>query len=73
MIITTEFVNNLNITVFQFQMYWNTKEYMSDHLVKPVLRRADSVKHLGNAVLDSRVSNFAADRLVFRKEVFKSH
>ncbi|XP_026475145.1 lipid storage droplets surface-binding protein 1-like [Ctenocephalides felis] len=44
-------------------MYWNTKEYMSDHLVKPVLRRADSVKHLGNAVLDSRVSNFAADRL----------
>lgn len=23
-------------------MYWNTKEYVSDHVVKPVLKRADS-------------------------------
>ncbi|XP_055587645.1 lipid storage droplets surface-binding protein 1 isoform X2 [Uranotaenia lowii] len=44
-------------------MYWNTKEYMSDHLVKPVLSRANSMKNLGHAVLDSRVSNYAADRL----------
>ncbi|XP_055551578.1 lipid storage droplets surface-binding protein 1 isoform X4 [Wyeomyia smithii] len=44
-------------------MYWNTKEYMSDRLVKPVLSRANSMKHLGHAVLDSRVSNYAANRL----------
>lgn len=41
----------------------NTKEYMSDHLVRPVLKRADSVKQIGNAVLDSRVSVYAADRI----------
>lgn len=44
-------------------MYWNTKEYMSDRLVKPVLSRANSMKNLGHAVLESRVSNYAADRL----------
>lgn len=44
-------------------MYWNTKEYMSDRLVKPVLSRANSMKHLGHAVLESRVSNYAAGRL----------
>lgn len=44
-------------------MYWNTKEYMSDHLVKPVLSRANSMKNLGHVVLESRVSNYAADRL----------
>ncbi|XP_055628305.1 lipid storage droplets surface-binding protein 1 isoform X2 [Toxorhynchites rutilus septentrionalis] len=44
-------------------IYWNTKEYMSDHLVRPVLSRASSVKNLGHAVLDSRVSNYAAGRL----------
>lgn len=44
-------------------MYWNTKEYMSDHLVKPVLSRANSMKNLSHAVLDSRVSNYAAERL----------
>lgn len=44
-------------------MYWNTKEYMADHLVKPVLSRANSMKNLSHAVLDSRVSNYAADRL----------
>lgn len=44
-------------------MYWNTKEYMSDHLVKPVLSRANSMKNLSHAMLDSRVSNYAADRL----------
>lgn len=44
-------------------MYWNTKEYMSDHLVKPVLSRANSMKNLSHVVLESRVSNYAADRL----------
>lgn len=44
-------------------MYWNTKEYMSDHLVKPVLSRANSMKNLSHAVLDSRVTNYAAGRL----------
>lgn len=31
--------------------------------VRPVLKRADSVKLIGNAVLDSRVSAYAADRI----------
>lgn len=44
-------------------MYWNTKEYVSDHVVRPVLKRAVSVTKLGTAVLDNKVSNFAADRL----------
>lgn len=44
-------------------MYWNTKEYMSDHLMRPVIKRANSVKQLGTAVLDCRVSNYAAGRL----------
>lgn len=44
-------------------MYWNTKEYMSDRLVKPVLKRADSVKQLGSAVLELPITEFAADRI----------
>ncbi|XP_017873874.1 PREDICTED: lipid storage droplets surface-binding protein 1, partial [Drosophila arizonae] len=44
-------------------MYWNTKEYMSDHLVRPVLKRADSVKQIGNAVLESPLTTYAADRI----------
>ncbi|XP_065371793.1 lipid storage droplets surface-binding protein 1 isoform X2 [Calliphora vicina] len=44
-------------------MYWNTKEYMTDHLVKPVLKRADSVKQIGNAVLESPITTYAAERL----------
>lgn len=52
-------------------MYWNTKEYMSDHLVRPVIKRAESFKELGNAVLDcplGRLDNFvdAADKYVER-------
>ena len=52
-------------------MYWNTKEYMSDHLVRPVVKRAESFKELGNAVLDSpldRLDHFvdAADKYVER-------
>ncbi|XP_032295205.1 lipid storage droplets surface-binding protein 1 isoform X1 [Drosophila virilis] len=45
------------------KMYWNTKEYMSDHLVRPVLKRADSVKQIGNAVLESPLTTYAADRI----------
>lgn len=41
----------------------NTKEYMSDHLVQPVLKRASSVKQLGSAVLESPLSAYAADRI----------
>ncbi|XP_062124280.1 lipid storage droplets surface-binding protein 1 isoform X1 [Drosophila sulfurigaster albostrigata] len=44
-------------------MYWNTKEYMSDHLVRPVLKRADSVKQIGNAVLENPLTTYAASRL----------
>ncbi|XP_050083923.1 lipid storage droplets surface-binding protein 1 isoform X2 [Anopheles aquasalis] len=44
-------------------MFWNTREYMSDHLVKPVLTRANSMKKLGHTVLESRVSNYAANRI----------
>lgn len=44
-------------------MYWNTKEYMSDHLVRPVLKRADSVKQMGNTVLESSLTTYAAQRL----------
>ncbi|EDW43378.1 lipid storage droplets surface-binding protein 1 isoform X2 [Drosophila sechellia] len=44
-------------------MYWNTKEYMSDHLVRPVLKRADSVKQIGNAVLESPITTYAAERI----------
>ena len=44
-------------------MYWNTKEYVSDHVVKPVLKRADSFKNLGNVVAQSQIVDFAADRV----------
>jgi len=44
-------------------IYSNTKEYMSDVLVRPVLKRADSFKHIGTSVLDSRVSSYAANRI----------
>lgn len=34
---------------------------MSNRLVRPVLKRANSVKHIGSAVLDNRVSTYASD------------
>lgn len=44
-------------------MYWNTKEYMADHFVKPVVQRAHSVKKMSNAVLlENPVSTFAAEK-----------
>lgn len=36
---------------------------MSDHLVKPVMKRANSVKQIGSVVLDNRVSNYAVNRI----------
>lgn len=44
-------------------MYWNTKEYMTDHIVTPVLKRADSVKQLRAAVLDSALTIAAAEKI----------
>jgi len=44
-------------------MYWSTKEYMQDRLVKPVLKRADSVKQLSTAVQHLNSVIYAADRV----------
>lgn len=44
-------------------MYCNTKDYMTDHIIRPVIKRANSVKNIGHVVLDSRVSSYAADRI----------
>lgn len=42
-------------------MYWNTKEYMSENIVRPVVARANSVKKISNSVLmENRVSTYAA-------------
>jgi perilipin-2 len=42
-------------------MYWNTKEYMSERLVRPVIQRANSVRKISNAVImENRVSTYAA-------------
>jgi len=42
-------------------IFYNTKEYMSDHLVRPVLKRASSVQQIRSAVLENRVSTYATD------------
>uniref|UniRef100_A0A182P7R7 Lipid storage droplets surface-binding protein 1 n=1 Tax=Anopheles epiroticus TaxID=199890 RepID=A0A182P7R7_9DIPT len=52
-----------SLDLVEQKMFWNTKEYMSDRLMKPVLSRANSMKNLGHAVLESRVSNYAAGRI----------
>lgn len=33
-------------------IYWNTKEYVSDHVVKPVLKRADSLGDIVDGAID---------------------
>lgn len=44
-------------------MIWNTKEYMSDHFVRPVVKRANSVKQISNEVIMmNRVSTYAAEK-----------
>lgn len=48
------------------QIYSNTKQYVTEvgtRIVRPVLKRADSVKHIGNTVLSSKYTAFAADKL----------
>lgn len=52
--------------LFYLKIYWNTKQYVADvgkKIVHPVLRRADSVKQIGNTVLASKYTAFAADTL----------
>ncbi|KAL3277996.1 hypothetical protein HHI36_013338 [Cryptolaemus montrouzieri] len=47
-------------------IYFNTKNYVSDvstKIVKRVLKRADSVKQIGNTVLTSKYTEYAADKL----------
>jgi len=48
-------------------IYWNTKQYakntVNTKIVTPVLKRADSVKQIGNSVLASKYTAFAADTL----------
>ncbi|KAL1508873.1 hypothetical protein ABEB36_003696 [Hypothenemus hampei] len=48
-------------------IYWNTKQYakntVNTKIVTPVLKRADSVKQIGNSVLASKYTVFAADTL----------
>ncbi|KAF7282872.1 lipid storage droplets surface-binding protein 1-like isoform X3 [Rhynchophorus ferrugineus] len=48
-------------------IYWNTKQYAKDtvntKIVKPVLKRADSVKQIGNSVLASKYTAYAANTL----------
>ncbi|XP_049821209.1 lipid storage droplets surface-binding protein 1 isoform X2 [Aethina tumida] len=47
-------------------IYWNTKQYVSNvgtQIVRPVLKRANSVKEIGNTVLASKYTAYAADTL----------
>ncbi|KAJ8969547.1 hypothetical protein NQ314_001699, partial [Rhamnusium bicolor] len=47
-------------------IYWNTKQYVTDvgtKIARPVLKRADSMKQMGNTVLASKYTVFAADTL----------
>lgn len=47
-------------------IYFNTKQYVSDvgkQFAKPVLKRADSMKQIGNSVLSSKYTTYAADKL----------
>ncbi len=41
-------------------IYWNTKEYVSDKVIKPVLDKG-SYKNLGNVVLESKAAEFYND------------
>jgi perilipin-2 len=55
-------------------MYWNTKEYMSDHIVQPMLKRAVSVKNLtSNMVLENKVTDYTATRIDGAMNVFEKY
>ena len=67
-VVSCEFRNffNMFINFIDLQIYYNTKQYVSDvgtKLVRPVLKRADSAKQIGNSVLASKYTAFAADKL----------
>ncbi|KAG5672630.1 hypothetical protein PVAND_002744 [Polypedilum vanderplanki] len=49
-----------NINLPPQMIYWNTKEYVSDKMVKPVLKRADSFGDIANHALD--IADQALDR-----------
>lgn len=51
-------------------MYWNTKEYVSDHVVKPVLKRADSIGDIFDGAIDK--ADYALDRYLPDKEPVKN-
>lgn len=54
---------NNNEIPFQTVDSFETKNKQFHLQVRPVLKRADSVKLIGAAVLDNRVSTYAADRI----------
>jgi perilipin-2 len=58
-------------------MYWNTKEYIkesADHMFKPMLKRAASVKNLtSNIVLENKVTDYTAQRLDGAMNVFEKY
>uniref|UniRef100_A0A6P7F1Z1 Lipid storage droplets surface-binding protein 1-like isoform X4 n=1 Tax=Diabrotica virgifera virgifera TaxID=50390 RepID=A0A6P7F1Z1_DIAVI len=50
----------------KIKIYWNTKQYVQEvgtKIAQPVLKRADSVKQIGNSVLSSKYTAIAADTL----------
>lgn len=55
--------SNIFSHLHTFQIMVNTREFMSDRVVRPVLKRADSVKAIRDAMLDSQVSVYAAHRI----------
>lgn len=47
-------------------MYWNTKEYVADHVVKPVLKRADSFGDIVDGAIDK--ADYALDKYLPDKD-----
>lgn len=47
-------------------IYWNTKEYVSDHVVKPVLKRADSFGDIVDGAIEK--ADHALDKYLPDKE-----
>lgn len=46
-------------------LIYQTKEYVTDHFVRPVIQRANSVKRISNAVIMTNpVSTFAAEKVI---------
>lgn len=51
-------------------IYWNTKEYVSDRVVKPVMKRADSIGDIFDGAIDK--ADYALDRYLPDKEPTKN-